>query len=731
MRSIKNKLEYSCIIGISAIALSLLTINTSYSNETKCVIEKNGKIVYNTESSKSDCSSSIFELYNKFENTNKAKNNGNIDTKVLGLDDIKNNQDSSGESGGGKTIAGDDLNNEIIPSEDLQEDTDTQCGVPVWKDKTVDGDIYKILSISGDTYTNIKSLNNIPTELSNTSSTFTATCADGYSTEVDGVSSNIITFTCTKKDDNSKPTWVSNASQCYKLATLSKCWSASGGKTPNDNNDTTINNSYQGYIDTDCCNSDKGLYVDLDLKLKRALCESTNESAKYGCEKDETNNTYSINEKIYDENWKTRLKEEKLIKYISLSGSEVDLRCLNLSGLNMQQTAKDAHEDIKSMTDVKATNAKGEKDTSSNKLIHKFNTVIKSKTLLFSLGPRPRDENSTLNDGSNLKNSNFSSAVFNSVNFGTCNGDRSGNPGSNLTNANFSNSQFNTFAEFGYNYDSSGNPGSNLTNANFSNSVFGYSVHFGYNYNGSTGNPGSNLTNANFSGSSFSNYIIFGYNEDNSSGNPGSNLTNANFSHSNFGSFIFFGDNQKSTGNPGSNLTNANFSGSNFTNIFFGHNVYSSGNPGSNLTNANFSNSSFSTIFFGSNLFSSGNPGSNLTNANFSGSSFSWSVYFGYNDNNSSGNPGSNLNNAIFESTSFTGDVFEANNTNTCKVKSFDTTEKLSKECSTEVDGNVDNNVYNPYCALNPDNCCIKSKNTGTVDSPVWECEGYGWNGTH
>ena len=83
-------------ISLLAVILSLSIINnTSFSNETKCVIEKNGKIVYNTESSKSDCSNSIFEVFDKNENTNKAKNSGTIDTKTLTKDDISNNTSSS------------------------------------------------------------------------------------------------------------------------------------------------------------------------------------------------------------------------------------------------------------------------------------------------------------------------------------------------------------------------------------------------------------------------------------------------------------------------------------------------------------------------------------------------------------------------------------------------------------------------------------------------------------
>ena len=136
--------------------------------------------------------------------------------------------------------------------------------------------------------------------------------------------------------------WVPNASQCYKLATLSKCWSASGGRTvsnffngtiqTNDVN-ATIDDSAMGFMDTDCCNANKGLYVDLDLKLKRALCEK--ETNTYGCKKIAGTNIYSINEEIYNNNWKNRPKQEKLIKFVRLSPQLVDLRCLNLVGLNM------------------------------------------------------------------------------------------------------------------------------------------------------------------------------------------------------------------------------------------------------------------------------------------------------------------------------------------------------------------------------------------------------------
>ena len=96
---------YMIKIPLLAVILSLSIINNkSYSNETKCVIEK----VYNTESYKrSDI--------NKTKNVNK----------------IKNNQNNNKGIGAGKTITGNRLNNEIIPSKNLQEDTDTQCGVPV------------------------------------------------------------------------------------------------------------------------------------------------------------------------------------------------------------------------------------------------------------------------------------------------------------------------------------------------------------------------------------------------------------------------------------------------------------------------------------------------------------------------------------------------------------------------------------------------------------------------
>ena len=765
MRSIKNKLGYSCIIGTSAIALSLFLINNLFSSEsdsTKCIIEKGGKVVYNVESSKSDCSNSIFELFDQNDIPNRLIE-GSVDTKILGLDEIKENASSGG--GSGTTASGDtiDLGNEIIPSEDLREDTDTQCGVPVWKDQTIDGDTYKVLTIGSDTYANIKSLNNIPTGLSNVDTTFTATCASRYTTEVDGKSSNTITFTCVKKDNDNKPTWVSNASQCYKLATLSKCWSASGGRTVSKLNsivqkndiDATIKSSYTGFVDLECCNSYKGLYVSLDLKLKRALCEDTNESIKYGCERDETNNTYSIDEKIYDENWKTRPKEEKLIKYASLSGGKVDLKCLNLSGLNMQkEVPDDIDEGIKNLTDVKS-----EKDTNDKSLyIHKFNAAIESKDIAFSYRPRPINENSNFSDGCNLKKANFSGSRFSGTYtyFGH-NEYSSGNAGSNLSDVNFSNSQFNSSVEFGINYkSSSGNPGSNLTNANFSNTSFNARVYFGYNEK-SNGNPYSNLTNANFKNTKFTSYVYFARNEDSSSGNPNSNLTGADFSGSNFNNSVNFASNDNSTGNPYSNLTNANFSKvafnsnmffgfnrnsslgnpiSNLTNAnfadttftnatYFGYNDTSIGNPGSNLMNADFSGATFYSVYFANNVaYSTGNPGSNLTNANFSNSNIKNMVHFN-NGTDSTGNPSSNLTNAIFEGSSLNGTV-KAERTNTCKVKSFDGSGRLSKTCPAEVDGDVNNDVYNPYCALNSndENCCAEYNLDGT-------CKVKGWNGTH
>ena len=59
------------------------------------------------------------------------------------------------------------------------------------------------------------------------------------------------------------------------------------------------------------------------------------------------------------------------------------------------------------------------------------------KALYFSNRPRPKRERSSLNDGSNLKNANFSGGVFkNAITFGS-NSYSSGNPGSNLSGAKF------------------------------------------------------------------------------------------------------------------------------------------------------------------------------------------------------------------------------------------------------------------------------------------------------
>ena len=925
MRSIKNKLGYSCIIGISAIALSLSIINNLYSDEsdsTKCIINKNGKIVYNTESSKSDCSSSIFELYNKFENTNKAKNNGNIDTKVLGLDDIKNNQDSSGggsgESGGGGsggTENPDDQdivciglttqdNAEAFTSTTLKY-KETPLEAKCLTDETIiikaSCNSDKTWNIEGtcptpeaqckasDLYNNIELLGGDKTKTSDkTNVANLIKCTDNTCNEKTGEWLKVTSIATDMADsgtyytinqclDNTTNTtydvrgnnprilsclngqWSlvnsniedTNLQYCAEITLQSKCWSASGGMTTTEINDTIQTNnddamtdtSYKGFMDTDCCNVNANRYVSLDLKLKRAL----GEKEEYDLSKN-TGGTFYINETKYNNEWKDRSTQEKLIKYASLSNEYVDLRCMDLSNLNMSEKVHDnAHEDIKNLSDTKATNAQGEEDTSSGKFIHKFNTAVNGKTVAFSYRPRPKDEKSSLNDGSNLSKSNFSGVNIDNIVYFGANYYSSGNPGSNLTNADFSNSTLGE-TDFGYNDHSYGNPGSNLSNANFSGTYFVHDyVCFACNWDNSTGNPETNLTGAKFAKTSYGcDYVQFAYNDsslgnpttnlqgadfsdskftfgwtsvefatnrNNSNGDPYSNLNDANFSNTEFNDTVNFGANYGSSGNPHSELARAkfsnaifgaevrfaenergtgdpmaiadeaDFSGSTFgVKVFFasntdnskgnpvvilhnvnfdkatfnsdvnfayneksfgnpfsdaqdasfratsfnestrfGENNNSVGNPHTNLMKANFSEGSkFNNVSFGyNNTNSFGNPGSNLMATNFSGVKFN-NVSFGAN-HDSSGNPGSNLNDTIFEGSTFSGEI-KGDYSNVCRAKSFDTNNELVEVgCFTGADGDVDDNVYNPYCALNPTSCCAEYNEEKVCINQEWD----------
>lgn len=578
----KNICIHKAFILITILLTFILTASQTFAedNSNKCVIIKDGKLVYNPDDPKIHCAT--FQILDNFwddsNNTNiKTSNNIEDYAQVLTKEDIISNDGPKDENGADTTNPDD--NTDEIPED--ANDTETQCGVPTISTKSyiaADGTVieYKTMKISKESYANIASTDNLPTELSNANTTFTATCTNDSSSTLlsNDTTTKTITFTC-KLESGKDAQWVANATECSKLSTLPKCWSASGGMgsdaEPRKNNDkfpATINTSLFGFIDTDCCNSNAGLYVDLNLKLQRALCEK--EASTYNCIFDETSNTYSFNEDIYNANWKNRTKEEKLIKYISLSDSEIDLRCLNLSGINMSK-AVPSDSPIQNIADTKISG-----DTSSGKYIHKLNTSLINKVPIFSARGSEQQKNLSVNDGTNPSNSNFSKGIFEYLHFGF-NIYSYGDIGCNLTNANFSNSIISD-PVFSYGVYTIGNVGANLTNANFSNSIFKGMAIFGLSAT-SLGNIGTNLTNANFSNCDFSDtdlYFGLGGTGGSDYGSLGSNLTNADFSNTKFASISFdeIEDYSEETKQQASsNVNGAKFAGATFSGNIIGTNT--------------------------------------------------------------------------------------------------------------------------------------------------------------
>ena len=550
---------------------------------------------------------------------------------------------------------------------------DAKCDAPTIENIVSGENENNMITFNNTSMFNFKNFVGLPTEQSALDATFVGNCSNGYTTEVDGVTTDKITFTCTAK--GKRAVWVPNTTtQCNKLF-AKKCWSASGGMTTVNESENgqantmkaTIETSYRGFVDTDCCNISEGVYVDLDTKLQRALCEKR--GGEYNCTS-ETENEYTIDMTIYNEKWGAASREAKLIEYINLSDIYVDLKCLNLAGIDMSKTvASSTPSDVRDITDYMVVNSKDVADKTSGKYIHKLNRVISdgSKQLYFSYRPAPLADKSTINDGANLTRANFANGYFNIVIFGG-NQYSSGNVGAILKESKFNDSRFGMM-NFAINTYSYGNFQTDLSYSDFSNSLIEGDLAFGINEDKTNAGGLVNAEGANFNGIRINS--IYNHNYD-SNGNHKLNLKGADFGDANIRNILEFGFNKNSTGDLVVDLTGVNFQGAIFGieggseyKYFCTNKEKSSGNSQCILKNANFKG----TNFYGNAYFcvnedsSSGNQTCDLTNANFGpyeneagdkvNTRFVNAVEFGANRLSSSGEQILNMDGVNFNGTKF------------------------------------------------------------------------------